>query len=205
MSAMPGPSSRATTRHAPVAVPAARCGGRSRRSRRSSRCCAPPRRSRSRSASARCWRSAAVSPGRAPSGARSRTSASARIGTTSSASQSSLDISRRPDCAAAAAPPRGRAPSLVPSSVRPSCTIEKATSGWMPTMIALRPQQLHHLRDAAQRAGGEGIHDVQHAHVDDDAGGAVPPHAGHQLVAQLCQIGVGHRALHRGDQDLALA
>src|SRR3954447_8107970 len=47
----------------------------------------------------------------------------------------------------------------------------------------LSPPQAGHHRDPAQRAGHEGVHDVERGDVDDDAARAVAGHLAHDVVA----------------------
>src|SRR5919202_4814119 len=52
-----------------------------------------------------------------------------------------------------------------------------------------------HLRDAAQRARHEGVHDVERGDVHDDAARAVAGHLRHHVVLQLKDVRVGQRRL----------
>ena len=64
--------------------------------------------------------------------------------------------------------------------------------------------QARHHRDPAQRAGDEGVHDVERRDVDDDPARAVAGHLAHHVVAQLQDVGVGERRLDRRDQERTL-
>src|SRR6476469_10025758 len=55
----------------------------------------------------------------------------------------------------------------------------------------LRAAQARHVRDPAQRARDEGIHDVERGDVDDDPPRAVAGDLGHDVLAQLQDVGVG--------------
>src|SRR5215217_1063258 len=61
--------------------------------------------------------------------------------------------------------------------------------------------QAGHHRDPAQRAGDEGVHDVERRDVDDDPPRPVAGDLAHDVVAQLQDVGVGERRLDRGDQE----
>src|SRR5438132_8080715 len=67
-----------------------------------------------------------------------------------------------------------------------------------------RTAQPCHMRDVAQGADGERIHDVERRDVDDDAARPKPPHTLDQRLAQLRQIGIGERRLDRRDQVVTL-
>src|SRR6516162_8457767 len=64
--------------------------------------------------------------------------------------------------------------------------------------------QPDHVRDVAQRLGGEGVHHVEGRDVDDDSQGAEPADLRHEGVSQLEQVGVAESGLHRGDQERSL-
>src|SRR5258705_10798114 len=64
--------------------------------------------------------------------------------------------------------------------------------------------QARHVRDVAQRADGEGVHDVECCDVDDDATTARPPDLGDQRFAKMGEIGVSECGLNRGNEILPL-
>src|SRR3954447_2238422 len=64
--------------------------------------------------------------------------------------------------------------------------------------------QARHVRDPAQRARDERVHDVERGDVDDDPPRAVAGDLGHHVLAQLQDVGVRQGRLDRGDQDGAL-
>src|ERR1051325_1209144 len=68
----------------------------------------------------------------------------------------------------------------------------------------LRAAQPGHMRDVAQRADGERIHDVERRDVDDDATRPEPPHPLDQRLAQLRQIGARERRLDGRDELVTL-
>src|SRR2546422_2209967 len=68
----------------------------------------------------------------------------------------------------------------------------------------LRPAQFQHVGNAAQRAGGEGVDDVQNGDVDDDTTGAKLADTFGQVIPQLHQVGIGEHRLNGGDQVVAL-
>src|SRR5437867_3889307 len=80
----------------------------------------------------------------------------------------------------------------------------KGDLGLDPDDDGLRAAQPRHVRDVAQRAHGERVHDVERRHVHDDAAGAEAPHSLDQRFPELREIGVGERGLNGRDQVLAL-
>src|SRR3954470_3742014 len=68
----------------------------------------------------------------------------------------------------------------------------------------LRATQARHVRDPAQRARDERVHDVERGDVDDDPPRPVARDLVHDVLAQLQDVGVRERRLDRGDQDRAL-
>src|SRR5919197_6520589 len=68
----------------------------------------------------------------------------------------------------------------------------------------LRPAQPRHVSDVPQGPHGERVHDVERGDVDDHPARAVPPHLGHQAIAEAFQIAVGQRRLDGRDEIRAL-
>src|SRR5215203_1001744 len=68
----------------------------------------------------------------------------------------------------------------------------------------LGPAQAGHVRDPAQGARDERVHDVERGDVDDDAARPVPGDLAHDVLAQLQHVRVRERRLDRCDQDGAL-
>ena len=101
--------------------------------------------------------------------------------------------------------PSSRSRTVVtPSRLRPSWTIAKADVGLDADDHGLSAAQPHHLGDRPQRPRRERVEHVEHGDVDDHALRAEPPDAIRELVAQLEQVGVGQRRLDRGDQAVTL-
>src|SRR2546428_615257 len=80
----------------------------------------------------------------------------------------------------------------------------KGHLGLDPDDDGLGAAQPRHVRDVAQRAHGERVHDVERRHVHDDAAGTEAPHSLDQRFSELGEIGVGERGLNGRDQVLAL-
>src|SRR6266446_4745476 len=68
----------------------------------------------------------------------------------------------------------------------------------------LSPAQPKHVRNGAQRARGEGINDIQHSHINDDAARAKMPNFFGQVIAQQQQVLIREHRLNAGDQVIAL-
>src|ERR1041385_1689148 len=68
----------------------------------------------------------------------------------------------------------------------------------------LRPAQFEHVGDGPQRARGEGIDDIEHGDIDDDATGTGLADAIRQVVPQPQQVGVREDGLDAGDEVISL-
>src|SRR2546425_9156479 len=80
----------------------------------------------------------------------------------------------------------------------------KGDLGLDPDDDGLGAAQPRHVRDVAQGAHGERVHDVERRHVHDDAARTEAPYSFDQRFPKLREIGVGERRLYGRDQVLAL-
>src|SRR3989475_6341709 len=79
----------------------------------------------------------------------------------------------------------------------------KGDLGLDPDDDGLGAAQPRHVRDVAQRAHGERVHDGERRHVHDDAAGTEAPHSLDQRFSQLGEIGDGEHGVNGPDRVLA--